>query len=119
MPDGDFVVAWTRIAAAPQTYGVFAQRYDAAGEAQGGELSVNELTTGAPEAVPAVAVDASGGFVVTWTDLFGTAAATACSLGASTPSGAPQGGDFPVNILHDRTAAALHGGRRRRAAASS
>jgi len=63
--DGDFVVVWESINQDGSSYGVYAQRYNASGVAQGGEFRVNTFTTGNQQA-PAVAMDASGDFVVTW-----------------------------------------------------
>jgi hypothetical protein len=66
--DGSFVVVWDASFAANQDgsgAGVFGQRFDAAGAAQGSEFGVNSYTTG-DQAVPAVATDSKGDFVVTW-----------------------------------------------------
>jgi hypothetical protein len=63
--DGDFVVAWASNAQDGDSYGVYAQRYNAAGVAQGSEFRVNAYTTGIQRS-PAVAMDADGDFVVTW-----------------------------------------------------
>ena len=63
---GDFIVVWASWDQdAPATYGVFAQRFDSAGLAVGGEFQVNVFTTGTqfPEDV---AMDPHGGFIVTW-----------------------------------------------------
>ncbi len=46
--------------------GVFAQRFAATGTRLGSEFQANTYTTG-PQALPAVAVDAAGRFVVAWT----------------------------------------------------
>jgi phosphoheptose isomerase len=63
--DGDFVVAWQSLGQDGDGYGVFAQRYDAAGLPQGSEFPVNTFTTGL-QGSPAVAMDANGNFVVAW-----------------------------------------------------
>ena len=60
---GNFVVAW--VGPDGGLYGVFAQRFDAAGVPRGGEFRVNEQTSSA-QLEPAVAGDATGGFVVAW-----------------------------------------------------
>jgi hypothetical protein len=62
--DGDFVIAWHSVNQDPNI-GVYAQRYNAAGSAQGGEFRVN-TTTASTQAYAAVAMDADGDFVVTW-----------------------------------------------------
>src|SRR5437867_1763175 len=63
--DGDFVVAWQSYLQDGSGYGVYAQRYNAAGVAQGGEFRVNTTTAGS-QASPSVAADADGDFVVAW-----------------------------------------------------
>ena len=60
---GDFLVVW--VSGANEAADVFAQRFDAAGAPVGGEFQVNSSTTGA-DTGPAVAMDASGNFVVAW-----------------------------------------------------
>jgi hypothetical protein len=66
---GNFVVVWT----APDdgSAGIFARRYNAAGEPQGSQFRVNTYTTGnQDEAV--VRLDGSGNFVIVWTNLEGS-----------------------------------------------
>ena len=43
---GDFVVAWQSYGQDGSGYGIYAQRYNAAGVAQGSEFQVNTYTTG-------------------------------------------------------------------------
>jgi hypothetical protein len=62
---GQFVVAWTSAVQDAGGYGVFGQRYDAAGVPIGGEFQVNTFTTG-NQSAPATAMDAAGNFVVVW-----------------------------------------------------
>jgi hypothetical protein len=68
--DGDFVVAWESNLQDGSGYGVYAQRYDAAGVAQGGEFQLNTYTT-ADQASPIMAMDADGDFVITWDSVQG------------------------------------------------
>jgi Ca2+-binding RTX toxin-like protein len=63
--DGDFVVTWQSSLQDGNSEGVYAQRYDAAGIALGGEFRVNTATSGA-QSNPAVAMDVDGDFIVTW-----------------------------------------------------
>jgi hypothetical protein len=63
-PDGRFVVVWNSMQPG-SLYDVLAQRYDAAGAPLGSEFRVNTYTTGV-QALPAVAADPRGGFVVAW-----------------------------------------------------
>jgi hypothetical protein len=62
-PDGRFVAAWTE--SDGNDLGVFAQRYDAAGTAQGAPFGVNAYTTNR-QAMASVSMTAEGGFVVAW-----------------------------------------------------
>jgi hypothetical protein len=63
--DGDFVVGWASNLQDGSDYGVYAQRYNAAGVAQGGEIAVNTFTTGR-QGRTQIAVDADGDFIVAW-----------------------------------------------------
>lgn len=67
--DGGFVVTWL---SDQQQQGnnldIYAQRYDAAGAALGGEFQVNTATSGTQSAA-AIAALKGGGFVVTWESL--------------------------------------------------
>jgi hypothetical protein len=68
---GNFVVVWTSAPQYGQTGqdgdngGIFAQRYDTSGNPVGGEIMVNESTTG-DQATPAVAQQPYGRFMVVW-----------------------------------------------------
>jgi hypothetical protein len=65
--NGDFVVTWTsRNQDAANSYGIYAQRYTAAGATIGGEFRVNTTVTN-DQTQPSVAMDADGDFVVAWT----------------------------------------------------
>ena len=63
---GNFVIIWQSYGQdKANTYGIFGQRYDSAGNAVGGEFQVNTTTSGDQDEV-AVAMDADGDFVVVW-----------------------------------------------------
>lgn len=64
-PAGNFVVVWTSFGQDGSSYGIYAQRYNAAGTAQGTEFRVNQ-TTAQEQDKPVVATDATGRFVVAW-----------------------------------------------------
>lgn len=65
--DGDFVITWTsRGQDDPSEYGIYAQRYNAQGVAQGAEFRVNTYTTGRQN-YPVIAMDDNGNFVIVWT----------------------------------------------------
>jgi hypothetical protein len=63
--DGDFVVAWSSRYQDGAFMGVFAQRFDAAGAAQGAEFQVNSYTVGL-QSYPAVVMRGDGDFIVAW-----------------------------------------------------
>ena len=63
--DGDFVVTWQSSDQDGDGNGIYAQRYNASGVAQGSEFLVNTFTT-SYQSNSAVAIDADGDFVVTW-----------------------------------------------------
>jgi len=64
---GNFVITWDSNAQGGPAYGVFAQRYNAAGVAQGAEFRVS-AANGSNQTDPAVAMDANGRFVIAWPD---------------------------------------------------
>jgi hypothetical protein len=91
--DGDLVIAWTSSAQDPDgSSGVYARRYDLAGAAQGGEFRVNTTTPG-NQKLPAVALDASGDFVVAWTSAYDIFAQRYNAAGLA------QGGELRANTF--------------------
>ncbi|MHB1033894.1 MAG: trypsin-like serine protease [Pirellulales bacterium] len=64
--DGDFVVTWTSFGQDGSGYGIYAQRFNAAGGAAGGEFRVN-TTTANWQRQPDVGMDAAGNFYIAWT----------------------------------------------------
>jgi hypothetical protein len=92
---GNFVVAWQSYQQDGYAWGIYAQRYDAAGVAQGSEFQVHTQTTGF-QANAAIAMDTAGNFVVTW-----QSNQDGSSWGVYAQrydaSGTPQGGEFQVN----------------------
>ncbi len=65
--DGRFVVAWESTDSVPSGYGIFAQRFDAVGVAQGIELPVSVPTAGLSQSGPSVALGGDYRFVIVWT----------------------------------------------------
>ena len=63
---GNYVIVWQSDGQDGSDKGIFAQRFNAAGVAQGGEFLVN-TTTANDQTAPAVAMDDAGNFVVAWT----------------------------------------------------
>jgi hypothetical protein len=62
---GNFVIVWGSDLQDGSVIGVFGQRYDNAGVPMGPEFQINTFTTAA-QALPAVAADSTGAFVVIW-----------------------------------------------------
>jgi hypothetical protein len=88
---GNFVVVWYGSGPGDPSFGIFGQRYDSAGSALGGEFRVNSYTTSV-QALPSVASDASGNFVVVWQSGFRGISAQRYDSG-----GAAVGGEFRVD----------------------
>ena len=65
LADGGFVIAWSDPNGDGSESDVYAQRYDAAGTAQGGQFRLNTYTA-SHQFVPDLAAFASGGFIATW-----------------------------------------------------
>lgn len=94
--DGDFLVVWASQNQDGSSYGVYGQRYSAAGVAQGSEFRVNSLTT-AYQSVPAAAMNANGDFVVAWSSANPTGAGPGIYARRFDAAGNPLGGDFKVS----------------------
>jgi hypothetical protein len=65
LSDGGYIVTWQSYGQDGSGYGIYAQRYDAAGHAIGSETRVN-TTTASDQNHPTVAALSDGGYVVTW-----------------------------------------------------
>ncbi|MEO1520325.1 MAG: hypothetical protein AAFU78_06060, partial [Cyanobacteria bacterium J06633_2] len=68
--NGQFVITWESRNQDGDRNGIFAQVYDPTGNPVGGEIAVNNITTG-DQRTPAVGIDGSGNFVIAWTDNVG------------------------------------------------
>ncbi|MEM6784560.1 MAG: hypothetical protein AAF624_12590, partial [Bacteroidota bacterium] len=95
--DGDFVVVWE--GPDVSVIGVFAQRYASDGTAQDAEFQVNTYTTDR-QSFPAVAMDADGSFVTTWTSSYqdGDRTGVFAQRYSDVPASVPEGGEAAVNI---------------------
>lgn len=91
--NGDFVIVWESNQEGVGGTGIYAQRYNSAGVAQGTEIHVNSLTTSS-QTIPSIAMDADGDFVIVWASNDGVNGGVRAqrfnSLGVS------QGGEFSV-----------------------
>jgi phosphoheptose isomerase len=93
--DGDFAVVWTSGHDAG-TFGIFGQRFDAVGAAQGAEFQLNTYTT-SNQSNASVAMDALGNFVVTWSSYGQDGSGDAVVARRFDAAGNGQGDDFVVN----------------------
>lgn len=93
---GDFVVAWTGYTAGGGGYDTYARRYSAAGVAQGGDVRVNSFTPNS-QGSPAVAMDASGDYVVAWDSTNQDGHLSGVFAQRYSAQGVPQGVEFKVN----------------------
>ncbi|NJL09007.1 MAG: hypothetical protein HC900_12785, partial [Methylacidiphilales bacterium] len=96
---GGYVVSWQSYGQDGSGWGTYAQRYDAAGVAAGGEFLVNTQTA-SDQWYPTITGLSNGGFVVTWTDYSGTLGdSSGSSIKAQVydASGAKVGSEFLVN----------------------
>jgi hypothetical protein len=109
LPGGAFVVAWQSINQDGNVAGVFARRFDDAGNPAGGEIAVNAFTTNAQQ-FPAIAADAAGNFTVAW-ESWGSqdgSGAGAIARGFD-PSGVPVEAEFsaPSQTLFNQRAPSI------------
>ncbi|MBI3448156.1 MAG: hypothetical protein HY049_04455 [Acidobacteria bacterium] len=93
---GNFVVSWTSSLQDAGTPGVFARRFDSSGTPLTGEFQVNTYTT-SQQTASVVAMDGSGGFVVSWMSEGQDRQSFGVFGRRFDSSGAPLGGEFQVN----------------------
>ena len=101
---GNFVVTWMSFdqETAQQPFddgwGVFAQRYNRDGVAQGGEIHVNQTTTDFQQ-FPTVAAAPDGSFVIAWQGLQSGTDGSNIFARRYGPDGLPRGNEFQVNSV--------------------
>ena len=94
--DGDFVVVWEANGQDGGGWGIYGQRYDSSGVAQGSEFRVNTTTAGNQRgATVDMAVD--GSFVVAWDSAGQDGSGTGVYAQRYDASGAALGGEISVN----------------------
>ena len=93
--DGQSIIAWQSGGQDTSGWGIYARRYDAAGDPQGPEFPVN-VTTASNQESPAVAMAPDGTFVIAWVGNGpgGTVGIVARRFAAD---GTPASGEIPVN----------------------
>ncbi|WP_218964184.1 hypothetical protein, partial [Nostoc linckia] len=94
--DGDFVISWQSKDQDGSGYGIYAQRYNSAGVAQGGEFKVNTYTID-HQSNPTVAMDADGDFVISWQSYYQDNSYYGIYAQRYNSAGVAQGGEFKVN----------------------
>ncbi len=94
--NGNYVVVWSDAGQDGSGYGVFAQRFDAAGNKLGGEFRVNQ-TTADHQYRASVAMADNGDFVVTWTSENQDGPAPSIYARRFNADGSAAGTEFRVN----------------------
>ncbi|MCA9098944.1 MAG: VCBS repeat-containing protein, partial [Planctomycetaceae bacterium] len=94
--DGDFVIAWRSTLQDGAEYGVYAQRFNSLGVAQGSEFLVNSHTSKGQQS-PSVAMNAQGDFVIAWESYLQDGSTYGIYAQRYNSMGGPQGAEFQVN----------------------
>jgi Ca2+-binding RTX toxin-like protein len=94
--DGDFVISWISFGQDGDGNGIYAQRYNSAGVAQGNEFKVNTYTT-SQQSNPTVAIDADGDFVISWQSYGQDGSGFGIYAQRYNSSGVAVGNEFKVN----------------------
>ncbi|MDZ8082174.1 MAG: putative Ig domain-containing protein [Nostoc sp. DcaGUA01] len=100
--DGDFVIAWTSKSQDGSFDGIYAQRYNSAGVAQGGEFKVN-TDSNYNKSNPTVAMDNDGDFVISWASYNQDGAYDGIYAQRYNSVGVAQGVEFKVNTSTDNS----------------
>ncbi len=95
---GDFVVAWESQGQNGTLFGIYAQRYNSSGVAQGSEFEVNSFTSGNQE-MPSVAMDSGGDFVIAWQSYGQDGSDFGVEAQRYNAAGTAQGSAFQINTF--------------------
>jgi hypothetical protein len=110
-PGGAFMVVWESGGQDGSSYGIFGQRYDAAGAPQGAEFPINTHTSSG-QRFPAAAADGAGNFIVVWESTVQDGSNTGVFGQRYDAAGNPLGVEFRVNSFttgyQERPAVAAH-----------
>ncbi len=98
--NGEFVITWQSLNQDGNGWGIYAQRYSAAGAAVGGEIPVN-TTTDLNQQFPSVAMADDGSFVVAWEGLNADGSGWGIVAQRFDSGGNPSGGEVAVNTTID------------------
>lgn len=98
LTDGGFVVTWSSFNQDGNDWGIYGQRYTAAGLTDGGEFRINSYTPSA-QIYSSVTGLANGGFVVTWQSGGQDGSGTGIYGQRYTAAGLVDGGEFQINTF--------------------
>ncbi|MGJ5631155.1 beta strand repeat-containing protein [Nostoc sp. CALU 1950] len=98
--DGDFVISWQSYGQDGSGYGIYAQRYNSSGVAQGSEFRVND-TTDNPQYNPTIAMDADGDFIISWQSYGQDGSGDGIYAQRYSSAGVAQSSEFRVNSTID------------------
>ncbi len=93
LSDGGFVLTWMSFLQDGSGYGVYAQRYDANGNAVGSEYQVNTTTRGSQTSPSATATD----YLIVWASYLQDRSGFGIFGQFYDLNGNPLGGEFPIN----------------------
>ncbi|ACC83035.1 beta strand repeat-containing protein [Nostoc punctiforme] len=94
--NGNFVIAWQSENQDGSGYGIYAQRYNSAGVAQGSEFKVNTQTVN-DQINPKIAMDTTGNFVISWQSNLQDGSGYGVYAQRYNSAGVAQGSEFKVN----------------------
>jgi len=94
--NGNFLIAWHSLGQDGSGWGIYAQRYDSAGNPIGSEFRVNTYTAN-DQANPSVAMDADGNFVIAWVGNLQDGSEWGIYAQRYGSAGNPLGSEFRVN----------------------
>jgi hypothetical protein len=95
--NGDFIITWTSTGDQDGSgYGIYAQRYNSAGQAQGSEFRVNTHTSDNQDH-QSVAMDSAGDFVISWMSYNQDGYLKGVFAQRYGSTGSPNGTEFQVN----------------------
>jgi uncharacterized protein YjbI with pentapeptide repeats len=93
---GNMVITWQSMGQDGDLEGIYAQRYNNLGVAQGSEFKVNTYTLSS-QVTPAISIDNTGNFTIAWNSYLQDGDAEGIYAKRYNPSGVAQGSDFKVN----------------------
>ncbi|MFN8577223.1 MAG: pentapeptide repeat-containing protein [Candidatus Sericytochromatia bacterium] len=93
---GNFVITWQSFAQDGSGFGIYAQRYNSLGQAQGSEFQVNSYVA-YHQQNPSIAMDSTGNFVIAWESNTQDGSNYGIYVKRYNSNGITQGSEFQVN----------------------